>query len=186
MAMTHQQALEVLARHRGSRIVITTMTSIGLWPALSDTPLDFAYMPSAMGHGPALGLGLAMAHPERGVIVLNGDGCTLMNPGSLVTLASHPADVFVIIMDNQLYEVTGGQPTAGAGRVDFAALARASGITRTYVFDTTETWNAGAAESLRGPGPVVIWLRIEGRLGQKTPKPPRPMSEQIQRLQQAL
>ena len=91
--MTHREALETLARHRGERIVVTTMGSISIWPQLSDTPLDFAYMPSAMGHGPALGLGLAMAHPERGVIVLNGDGCTLMNPGSLVTLASHPAEV---------------------------------------------------------------------------------------------
>ena len=44
----------------------------------------------------------------------------------------------------------------------------------------------GAASSLQGPGPVVIWLKVEGRLGQKTPKPPRPMAEQIQRLQAAL
>jgi thiamine pyrophosphate-dependent acetolactate synthase large subunit-like protein len=186
MAMTHQEALAILAQHRGDRIVITTMTSVGVWPGVSDTPLDFAYMPSAMGHGPALGLGLALAHPERGVIVLNGDGCTLMNPGCLVTLAGHPAQVYLVVLDNQLYEVTGGQPTAGSGRVDFAALARAAGIERTYTFDDAVSWKAGAAEALAGPGPVVIWLKIEGRLGQKTPKPPRPMPEQIARLRQAL
>ena len=72
--MTHREALEVLAAHRGGRIVVTTMGSIGIWPALSDTPLDFAYIPSAMGHGPPLGLGLALAQPERGVVVVNGDG----------------------------------------------------------------------------------------------------------------
>lgn len=186
MAMTHQQALEVLALHRGQRIVVTTMTAIGLWPALSDTPFDFAYMPSAMGHAPALGLGLAMAHPERGVIVINGDGSMLMNPGSLITLASHPSEVFLLVMDNQLYEVTGGQPTAGAGRVDFAALAKASGIQRTYSFDDLKAWESGAEQALTGPGPAVIWLKVEGRLGQKTPKPPRPMGEQIQRLSKAL
>ena len=49
MGMTQEQALEVLARHRGDRIVLTTMTAVGVWPRLSDTPLDFAYMPSAMG-----------------------------------------------------------------------------------------------------------------------------------------
>jgi thiamine pyrophosphate-dependent acetolactate synthase large subunit-like protein len=186
VAMTHGEALEVLAAHRGDRIVITTMGSVGIWPQLSDTPLDFAYMPSAMGHGPDLALGLALAQPERGVIVLNGDGCTLMNLGSLVTLASYPASLFLLIVDNGIYEVTGGQPRAGAGHTDFAGLARAAGIKRIYQFDMLESWRAGAVEALTGTGPVVIWLKVEGKLGQKTPKAPRPMSEQITRLQSAL
>lgn len=186
MVMSHQQALEVLAEHRGQRIVITTMGSVGIWPGLSDTPLDFAYMPSAMGHGPDLGLGLALAHPEHGVIVVNGDGSTLMNLGCLVTLANHTANLFLIIIDNELYEVTGGQPTAGAGHTDFAALARAAGIRRVYTFSSVDDWRAGAAEALSNPGPVVICLKVEGKLGQKTPKPPRPMAAQIARLQQVL
>jgi len=126
MSMTHQQALEVLAGQQGQRIVITTMGSIAIWPKLSDTPLDFAYIPSSMGQGPALGLGLALAHPERGAIVVNGDGCTLMNLGCLVTIAGNPANLFLIIIDNGLYEVTGGQARPGVG-VDFAGLARAAG-----------------------------------------------------------
>jgi thiamine pyrophosphate-dependent acetolactate synthase large subunit-like protein len=186
MAMTHREALEVVAAQRGDRVVITTMTAVGVWPALSDTPLDFAYIPSAMGHAPGLGLGLALAQPGRGVIVVNGDGCTLMNLGCLVTLASNPADVYLLVMDNGLYEVTGGQPHAGTGHTDYAGLARAAGIRRAYAFDTLAAWRQGAAEALSGPGPVVVWLKLEGRLGQKTPKPPRPMSEQIERLRAAL
>ena len=186
MPMSQRRALEVLAQHRGRHIVITTMTAVGVWPELSNSPLDFAYMPSAMGHGPGLALGLALAQKERGVIVVNGDGSMLMNLGSLATLAAHPADVYLVILDNGLYEVTGGQATAGAGRANFAALASAVGIGRVYAFDTFEAWQTGAAVALAGPGPVVIWLKVEGRLGQKTPKPPRPMAEQIQRLQQAI
>ena len=72
--------------------------------------------------------------------MVNGDGCMLMNLGSLVTLANHPANVYLIIFDNGLYEVTGGQPTAGSGHVDFAAMARAAGIARVYDFDAIETW----------------------------------------------
>ena len=139
-----------------------------------------------MGHAPALGLGLALAHPERGAIVINGDGCTLMSLGCLVTLANHPAEVFVLIMDNGLYEVTGGQAHAGAGHVDYAGMARAAGIRRAYAFDTLEAWQRGAAEALAGPGPVVVHLKVEGRLGQKTPKPPRPLAEQLRRLREAL
>jgi thiamine pyrophosphate-dependent acetolactate synthase large subunit-like protein len=186
MAMTQREALEVLARHRGERIVISTMASIGVWPGFSDQPLDFAYMPSAMGQAPALGLGLALAQPKRGVIVINGDGSMLMNLGSLVTLANQTADVYLVIMDNGIYEVTGGQPTAGTGRSDFGGLARAAGIERVYRFDTADAWQAAAAGALSGAGPVVICLKIEGRMGQKTPTPPRSMAEQIVRLRRAL
>jgi len=186
MLMTQRQALEVLAQHRGGRIVITTMSSITIWPELSNSPLDFHYIPSAMGHGPGLGLGLALAQPGRGVIVVNGDGCMLMNLGSLVTLASHPAEVFVVILDNGLYEVTGGQPRPGVGQTDFALLARGAGISCVCHFTTLADWQAGAAAALSGPGPAVIWLKVEGRLGQKTPKAPRPMREQIERLRQAV
>jgi sulfopyruvate decarboxylase subunit beta len=186
MLMTQRQALEVLGKHRGDRVVITTMSSIAIWPELSDTPLDFAYIPSAMGHAPGLGLGLALAQTKRGVIVVNGDGCTLMNLGALVTLAAHPAQLYLIILDNSLYEVTGGQATAGAGRADFATLARGAGIARVYAFDHLAAWQQGVAEALTGPGPVAVWLKVEGRYGQKTPKAPRPMAEQIERLRTAL
>jgi sulfopyruvate decarboxylase subunit beta len=184
--MTLREALEILAAHRGQRIVLATMSSANVWPSLSDTPLDFIYVPSAMGQGPSLAHGLALAQPQRGVLVLNGDGCTLMNLGCLVTLAQHPANVYLLIIDNGLYEVTGGQPTPGAGRTDFAGLARAAGIPRVYTFDSAASWRAGAAEALAEPGPVVVWLKVEGRLGQPSPKAPRPMAEQIQRLRQAL
>jgi sulfopyruvate decarboxylase subunit beta len=186
MVMTQQEAIEVLVPLRGERIVIATMSSAGIWPRLSDSPLDFAYIPSAMGHAPGLGLGLALAHPQRGVIVINGDGCMLMNLGSLVTLAEQKAPVYLLILDNRIYEVTGGQAVAGAGQVDFAQLARGAGIQRVYSFDNLVAWRAGAAEALIGPGPVVIWLKVEARYGQKTPRPPRPMQEQVQRLREAL
>jgi thiamine pyrophosphate-dependent acetolactate synthase large subunit-like protein len=184
--MTHREALEVMAAYRGERVVITTMTAGGIWPSFSDTPLDFTYIPSAMGHAPGLGLGIALARPGRGVIVVNGDGCTLMSLGCLVTLANNPADVYLLVMDNGLYEVTGGQAHAGAGHTDFAGLARAAGIRRVCAFDNLSAWRAGAAEALSGPGPVVVCLKVEGRLGQKTPKPPRPMGEQVERLRRAL
>jgi thiamine pyrophosphate-dependent acetolactate synthase large subunit-like protein len=184
--MTLRESLEILAPHRGQRLVIATMSSASVWPSLSDTPLDFVYITSSMGQATPLGLGWALAQPERGAIVLNGDGCTLMNLGCLVTLANHPANVYLLILDNGLYEVTGGQPLAGAGRTDFAGLARAAGIRRVYTFQSADAWRAGAAEALTGEGPVVVCLKIEGRLGQKTPKAPRPMAEQIARLRQAL
>lgn len=186
MPMSLRDALEVLSIHRGERVVIATMSAISVWPQLSDSPLDFAYMPSAMGQGPSLALGLAMARPDIGAIVLNGDGSMLMSLGSLVTLANHPANVFLVTLDNGIYEITGGQPTAGTGHTDFAGMARAAGIRRVYEFDNADTWRTNAGETLSGPGPVFIWLKVVGKVGEKTPKPPRPMVDQLRNLQNAL
>src|SRR5262249_22610894 len=161
--MTHREALEVLATRRGRHIVLTTHGSVDLWVSLSDTPLDFSYVPAAMGLGPSLGLGLALAQSRHGVVVVSGDGSLLMNLGCLVTLASHQTNLFLIIIDNGTYEVTGGQETAGAGHTDFAGLARAAGIARVYSCQAVEPWREVAAEALSGPGPVVIWLKVEAR-----------------------
>jgi thiamine pyrophosphate-dependent acetolactate synthase large subunit-like protein len=184
--MTHQEALEVLAACRGRHIVITTHGSVDLWVSLSDTPLDFSYVPASMGQGPALGLGLALAQPGRGVVVVSGDGSLLMNLGCLVTIAAHPADLYLVVMDNGVYEVTGGQPHAGAGHADFAGLARSAGIRRVYSCENAEGWRAVAVEALSGPGPVVIWLKVAARPGQCAPTAQRPMAEQIARLRQLL
>ncbi|HET6572508.1 MAG TPA: thiamine pyrophosphate-dependent enzyme [Fimbriiglobus sp.] len=184
--MTLRKALEVLAVHRGDRVVMTTMASVGVWPALSDTPRDFAYLPSSMGQAVPLGLGLALARPGLGVVVVSGDGCLLMNLGCLVTLAQHDVPVTVVLIDNGLYEVTGGQAVAGAGRTDFAGLARASGIGRVSAFDTADAWRQGAAAALGGTGPGFVWLSVVGERGKATPTAPRPMPEQIRRLREAI
>ena len=68
--MTHRDALDVLAAHRREQVVVTTMSSVALWPQLSDSPLDFHYLPSSMGQGVPVGLGLCLSQPGRGVVVL--------------------------------------------------------------------------------------------------------------------
>jgi sulfopyruvate decarboxylase subunit beta len=182
MAMTHRESLDVLAACRGHHIVITTHGSIDLWKSISDTPLDFSYVPTSMGQAPCLGLGLALAQSRHGVVVVTGDGSMLMNLGCLVTLSNHVANLFLMVIDNDVYEVTGGQPTAGAGHTDFASLAKAAGIKRVYEFHDADAWNAAAPEALSGIGPVVVWLKVAPRPNQRAPTTARPMQEQIARL----
>ncbi len=184
--MTHREALETIARNRRDCVVVTTMGSVGLWPSLSDTARDFHFLPSSMGQGVPLGLGLCLAKPGLGVIVLTGDGGLLMNLGCLVTATSFEVPLFVVLIDNGLYEVTGGQAVPGSGRVDFTALARGAGFRRAYQFVTQSQWEASAAEVLAGDGPVFAWLKVAGEKGKATPAAPRPMAEQIVRLQTAI
>jgi thiamine pyrophosphate-dependent acetolactate synthase large subunit-like protein len=184
--MTHREMLEVLAAHRREQVVVTTMGSVALWPQMSDSPLDFHFLPSSMGQGVPLGLGLCLAKPDRGVVVLTGDGGTLMNLGCLVTTAQFNVPLYILLIDNGLYEVTGGQPIANAGRTNFALIARGAGISRVYECNSRSEWEAVASESLSGSGPVFVWLKVKGELGQATPAAPRPMAEQITRLREAL
>lgn len=184
--MTHRDALEVLAAVRGDRVVVTTMGSVAIWPQLSDSPLDFHYLPSSMGQGVPLGLGLCLAKPGRGVIVLTGDGGLLMNLGCLVTVAQFDVPLYTILIDNGLYEVTGGQSVPNASRTDFGAIARGAGVSRVYACGSRAEWEAVAGEALAGSGPVFVWLKVQGEHGKPTPAAPRPMAEQIARLQSAL
>ena len=93
-------------------VVVTTMSSAKVWMDLGPAhPLDMVFVPSCMGHASSVALGIALAQPRRRVIVCNGDGSMLMSLGSLVTIAAEsPPNLKIIIMDNGIYEVTGGQP----------------------------------------------------------------------------
>jgi sulfopyruvate decarboxylase subunit beta len=184
--ITLRDALQPLVKHRGDRVVVTTMSAVGEWPKLCDSPLDFHYLPSSMGQGVPLGLGIALAKPGRGVIVIAGDGGLLMNLGCLVTLAGHDVPVAVVLIDNGLYEVTGGQPVAGAGLTDFAGLAKAAGLKSVRSYDDSSSWEKGCLEFLSAATPSFAWLKVKGERGKLTPSAPRPMGEQITRLQFAL
>lgn len=155
-------ALEVVAQSRRDEIVVTTMGSAREWPKLSQHPLDFHYLPSAMGQSPMIALGLALAQPERRVIAFTGDGSLLMNLGCLVTIASAGArNLTVILLDNGLYEVTGGQTTAGAvARVDFAGLAATAGIATTFHTGDLGVWQRSWPALQTAARPAFIALDV--------------------------
>ncbi len=174
--MPLRAALDVLRAHRRpGDVVITSMGSAREWMAMGPPdPLDFIYVPSSMGEAPALGLGIAIAQPERRVITCSGDGSLLMNLGSLVTLASEaPPNLVLVVFDNGVYEVTGAQPVPGRN-VDIAGIARASGIASVAHFAVLDEWSAGAGEAIAAPGPsciVLDVLPVPGAVGPKSPGP---------------
>ena len=180
-------ALEALAELRKGQIVVTTMGAAREWPKLSQHPLDFHYLPSAMGHAPMIALGLALARPEREVICFNGDGCMLMSLGCLVTIAASGAkNLSLVVLENGLYEVTGGQTTAGAvAGVDFARMALAAGFASAIHFNELLNWRRDAAAALMSPGPRFISLSVEP-VGADYLLPPPTMQAQIERFCEAL
>src|SRR4249919_3463240 len=93
--------------------------------ACGDHPLNF-YLWSAMGSTAMVGLGLALARPDRRVAVITGDGDMLMGLGSLATIGvKQPKNLTVIVLDNAHYGETGMQPSHTEAGINFAALALA-------------------------------------------------------------
>lgn len=160
--MTKDDVLRPLARQRGEAVVVTTMGAVRPWAALSDHPLDFASADSAMGHAADFALGVALAQPWRQVVCLNGDGSMLMSLGTLVTIvASGARNLVLFVLQNDTYEVTGNQPVPGAGRVDFAGMARAAGFPRVHAFADAAAYTAALPSILEGPGPVCVTVKVE-------------------------
>ncbi|HZG69500.1 MAG TPA: thiamine pyrophosphate-dependent enzyme, partial [Herpetosiphonaceae bacterium] len=90
---------------------------------------NFFYLEHAMGLASSIGLGVALAQPERKVVVVDGDGSVLMNLGGLTTLARYaPPNLTHLIFDNESLLSVGGFPTATATGSDLAAIARGAGI----------------------------------------------------------
>ena len=182
-------ALRILADLCGDdQIVVTNQGSARIWPKLRRRSLDFHYNPSTMGGAIPLALGLALAQPQREVLAVSGDGSLLMSLGSLVTVvASGATNLTVVLLDNGLYEVTGGQETpAACVAVDHAGLARAAGFPSAAEFRDLADWQAWAADVLALPGPRFIRLVVSAAPHEYLTSSTPPIVEQLAGLQQAL
>src|SRR3982750_4215403 len=130
--MRRKDAIAALVAERGDAITITTEQAIGAWRAAVAEPAneipDHLDIVGCMGAASTIGLGLALAHPQRKVSVVDGDGSLLMQLGSLVTIAgAAPANLFHFVFENGVYETSGSQPLPGEGRFDMVEMARGAG-----------------------------------------------------------
>src|SRR5688500_15947788 len=200
MSVTHQRmplrpALAALhAARRTDDIVIATMAAAREWMVLGSGPLDLIFVPSSMGQATSLGLGLALAQPERRVIVANGDGSMLMNLGSLVTItAAEPKNLGVVVFANGVYEVTGAQamPESAAARgdgaeVDFVAMARACGFRSAVRCSTPASWNEAIPRMLGADGPHFVVVDVEPVPNGAGPRSPGPAAARARAFMTAL
>jgi thiamine pyrophosphate-dependent acetolactate synthase large subunit-like protein len=125
-----------------------------------------------MGLASSIGLGLAIAQPDRRVYVVDGDGSLLMNLGSLATIGwTRPANLVLLVLDNERYATTGGQETATAHGADLEAAARAMGVTASATVRSAEALADALGRSATSPGPWMIVAKVS--LAPPTTKPPR-------------
>ena len=124
--MTRLEATTLIVELSGDAAIVASLghPAYDLFAA-GDRSRNF-YTWGSMGLASSIGLGLAVAQPDLRVIVLDGDGSLLMNLGSLATIGLlRPPNLTLVVMDNEVYATTGGQPTPTARGADLAAAARA-------------------------------------------------------------
>ena len=135
-------------------------TNFDLWSA-GHRPQNF-YMLGSMGLAIPIAFGVALAQPKRHVIALEGDGSLLMQLGCLTTIATQsPKNLTMVIMDNGLYQITGGQRTPAAGTADYVALARAAGLSKCAWASDEEDFDKLIDAALAEDGPTFIAARID-------------------------
>lgn len=127
--MERREAVRELLAERGPLLVVTGLGSPSYDAfAAGDSPGNF-YLWGAMGGAGMVGLGLALARPDRPVVVLTGDGEQLMGIGGLLTIAvKRPPNLSVVVLDNGHFGETGMQPSHAGLGVDLAALATSAGF----------------------------------------------------------
>jgi len=130
-SLTRYDLIKLLAPYLEGKVVVSNLG----WPskelyAVKHQPSNF-YMLGSMGMVTPIGLGIALSSKKE-VVVIDGDGSLLMNPGTLATAASaSPDNLTIVAIDNGAYGSTGNQPTLAGSCVDLEQVARGFGFRNT-------------------------------------------------------
>jgi len=136
--LTRYDIIRIIAPYLDKKAVVSNLG----WPskelyALKHQPSNF-YMLGSMGMATPIGLGIALTSSKE-VVVIDGDGSLLMNPGTLATAAGlAPRNLTIIAIDNNAYGSTGNQPTLTGTCVDLEAVARGFGFRNTMKVTSEE------------------------------------------------
>jgi thiamine pyrophosphate-dependent acetolactate synthase large subunit-like protein len=155
------EMLKVFQQYRGDAIVIPGRGGRH-WVEISSSPnLDAPVGDPAMGGHAAFALGLALAQPQKKVVVFDSEGDLLMNLGILPTIAEQaPKNFYHFMLDNECYATTGGQPVPNAKNVAYDVIARGAGYPRAFAFTTLEEFTSNIKAILDQPGPVFVAMKV--------------------------
>jgi thiamine pyrophosphate-dependent acetolactate synthase large subunit-like protein len=128
--------------------------------AAGDRPLNF-HINGAMGAAASTGLGLALARPDRQVLVVTGDGELMMNVGALATIAAQrPRNLAIVVLDNEHLGATGFQRSLTGHGADIAGIAKASGFPDAITIRSKAEIAAAIKRVRSGEGPFLAVVKI--------------------------
>ena len=185
--MKPEEALRAIAALRGDAICVPTMTTAPAWRAIAPDDLSVTCV-GFMGGASSLGLGLALARPERRVIVFDGDGSLLMQLGSLATIAgARPRNLAHLVFKNGVYHTSGAQEIPGGLTVDFVTMAKGAGYQDACAVRDLDELHRRLPSILGDEGPLLVelWTTLAAETPMTAPRG-TPLHEQIERLRMRL
>jgi phosphonopyruvate decarboxylase len=155
------EALEAFRPYRENAVVVPGRGGRYWIDQTTHPELDVPLGDPAMGGHAGFGLGLALARPERKVVLFDSEGDILMSLGMLATIAEQaPANFYHFLLDNEVYATTGGQPVPNAKNIAYDKLALAAGYPRAHAFDEIVDLARELPAILGRPGPVFVALKV--------------------------
>jgi thiamine pyrophosphate-dependent acetolactate synthase large subunit-like protein len=186
------ELLKVFQQYRGDAIVVPGRGGRH-WVQLSTNPhRDVPLGDPAMGGHASFALGLALAQPDKKVVLFDSEGDVLMGLGALATIAEQaPPNFYHFMLDNECYATTGGQPVPNAQGIAYEVVARGVGYPRAFAFTTLEDFSSNIKAILDEPGPVFVALKVDPEIenapiGQRARWQTRTRDQVIQDLQREL
>ncbi len=183
--LTRQQVLQriVDSTDISQTVIIATTGYAGRELFSLDDRPNHLYMVGSMGCAPALGLGLAMARPDLRVVVIDGDGASLMRMGNYATLGAYAGgNLTHIVLDNEVHDSTGAQATVSAG-VSFAGIARSCGYPVVIEGDNLDVVDEVLSDK-NMLGPRFAHIKIRPGAPDNLPRPTHSPEQITQRLMQ--
>jgi thiamine pyrophosphate-dependent acetolactate synthase large subunit-like protein len=159
--LNRRPLVKALLEDRGGLLVATGLGSPTYdVAAAGEHDLNF-YLWAGMGCAAMIGLGLALARPDRRVCVITGDGEALMGLGSLATIGvKQPGNLAIVVLDNQHYGETGMQASHTQAGIDLVGIAKASRFTQAFTITQTSEI-ANARKMIHNErGPILIHAKI--------------------------
>jgi len=152
--------VRAFAEHRGDAIVVPGRSG-RYWAQISETAFDLPLGDPAMGGHAGFALGVALAQPDRRVVLFDSEGDLLMSLGMLPTIAEQaPANFYHFVLDNECYATTGGQPVPNAKHVAYDVLARGAGYPRAHAFTQLDDFRRELPGILSSQGPVLVAAKV--------------------------
>ena len=184
--LDRRRVTEAILHDRGELLVVSGLGA-PTWDvaAVGDHDLNFPLW-GAMGGAAMVGLGLASSRPRQRVLVVTGDGEQLMGLTALSTIgAAGPANLGIVVLDNERYGETGMQATGTASGTDLAGVALACGFRGTTTAREPADVTSAVELAIRGAGPVMVVFKVSADVPPQV-VPPRDGPILVSRFRSAL
>ena len=161
IALDRRAVVARILRDRGDALLVTGLGSTTWDAAAAGDHANNFYLWGAMGGAAMVGLGLALAQPQRRVLVITGDGEQLMGLGGIATIAvQRLPNLSLVVIDNESYGETGMQDTHTKYGVDLAGIAAAAGFAHSATVYDDDELEATVPVIYQQTGPIFIAVKV--------------------------